>query len=73
MDGAKILGYRTVSICLIKCIANVAPEMLFGGRAEGVRVLRDNNSKFYITTLTLPIFMCKLKDVASLIVFHSRF
>ena len=74
MDGAKILGYRTVSICLIKCIANVIPEMFLEARAGGeVRVFRDNNYKFYIATLALPIFMCKLKDVVSLVAFHSRF
>ena len=33
MNGAKILGYRTVSICLINGIANVIPEMLLEGRA----------------------------------------
>ena len=32
MNGAKILGYLTVSIFLIKCIASVIPEMFLEGR-----------------------------------------
>ena len=32
MNGAKILGYLTVSIFLIKCIARVIPEMFLEGR-----------------------------------------
>ena len=45
------------------------------GKNESVNknVFRDNNSKFYIATLTLHIFMFKLKDVVSLVVFHLRF
>ena len=40
MNGAKILGYRTALICLIKCIANVIPEMFLEGRAGGGEVGR---------------------------------
>ena len=71
MNGAKIPGYQSITICIIKYIANVIPEIFFerrgvgsggGGWSEG-RIFRDNDYKVYIANFTLPIFMCKLEDV----------
>ena len=40
---------------------------------EGVRVFRDSNHKFYFSTLFHILFICRLKDIVSLVIFNLRF
>ena len=35
MNGAKIPGYQSITICIIKDIANVIPEIFFERRGVG--------------------------------------
>ena len=40
---------------------------------ERVRVFRESNYKFYFSTLFDVLFICRLKDIVSLVIFNLRF